>query len=95
MARLHGATFAALATAGEHGDFCALARRLHQVVGDQQVQLDRGLHRLSASVGLACSPEDGQGHDVWDLAMSRLEAARRHGGDQVQDRQPGCVREAG
>ena len=84
LARLHSATFAIILTPDSPATHVALAHRLQQLVADQQIELSDGESwHFTASVGIACCPDDTTAQNLFDLAASRLEAARRTGRNRV------------
>ena len=84
LARLHSATFAIILTPDSPDTHVALAHRLQQLVADQQIELSDGESwHFTASVGIACCPDDTTAQNLFDLAASRLEAARRTGRNRV------------
>ena len=69
----------------DHDSAVAMADRLRQVVSEQHFSLpDDRMWKLTASIGVSASPQDGQAADaVLRRAGDRLELARRSGRDRV------------
>ena len=67
------------------------------MIAQETIQLPGGETRtLSASIGVACCPADGDQRDgLMDLARARLESARRSGRNRVVADGPGADKLAG
>jgi diguanylate cyclase (GGDEF)-like protein len=85
IARVEEAAFGVLIPHNDHDAVLAMANRLVQVIADQQVSLPDGhTWKLTASIGMATSPEDGTvPGEVVARAAHRMELARRSGRDRV------------
>jgi diguanylate cyclase (GGDEF)-like protein/PAS domain S-box-containing protein len=97
VGRLRGPTFGVLVPHMDRQDVISMAERLRQTVAEIPVELpDAGKWRLTASVGVVCSPHDGlDGDDLLDLARVRVEAAKRSGRDRVVAEGPDADRSVG
>ncbi|MCE9590097.1 MAG: diguanylate cyclase [Planctomycetes bacterium] len=97
VARLAGASFGVLSPGSSREQAVALAQRLSKMIAQESVTLaDGSAWPLTASIGVACSPDDGTtAAGLLELALARTEAAKRAGRDQVVAEGTGAERLAG
>lgn len=95
--RIRGPVFGLICDGYSREQTLRLAERLRQTLAGHHVPITAGGRwSITTSIGVVSCPDDGlHVHDLYDLAMSRLETARRTGRDCIistgrpEDRQAG------
>jgi diguanylate cyclase (GGDEF)-like protein/PAS domain S-box-containing protein len=89
ISRIRGPVFGLIAPEYDHAQALKLVTRLHQVLGEHRVKVhdassgQEALRNITVSLGMVCCPDDGQDvRELYDLAMARMELARRTGGNK-------------
>ena len=88
ISRIRGPIFGIIAPEYDQDQTIKLAGRLRQVVGEYHPNLP-GLQpdapqNLTISLGMVCCPDDGRDvRELYDLALARMELARRTGGNHL------------
>jgi diguanylate cyclase (GGDEF)-like protein len=97
VARLAGPTFGVLVRDPGSEQVGVMAERLRQVIASCSATLPDGSNlALTASIGVAMCPEDGPGEQaLYDLALARVEIAKRSGRNQVVSSGPPAQKRAG
>ncbi|MCX5659270.1 MAG: diguanylate cyclase [Planctomycetota bacterium] len=96
VVRPGGSIFGVLCPGANRAGTLMLAERLRLAFHDMAAELNDGTTRkLTASIGVVASPDDGIGEDLLDLALARVELAKRGGRDRIVAEGAGRVRAAG
>lgn len=84
VARMGGSVFGVLCPGTTRPGMMMLAERLRLGFHDLAAEPgDGSTRRLTASVGVVFSPDDGVGEHLLDLALARVELAKRAGRDRI------------